>query len=114
MHTNTDRKLRLPLIKPSLCDDDGWVRQCVRADAPSSFMAVLNSPALDCQARQVLGNDADTDVRTIDEIRCRLKPKCIIERIRAADGKGLVALAAVQSNDYSRTLGITRQFRVTE
>ncbi len=107
-------KFRLYLIKPSHYDDEGYVIQWVRSDVPSNSMAVLNSLALDCQARQVLGDDVDIEVTTIDEIHCRLKPKRIIERIRAADGKGLVALVAVQSNQYPRALDIARQFRAAD
>ena len=109
-----NRKFRLFLIKPSHYDGDGYVIQWVRSEVPSNSMAVLNSLALDCQSRQVLGPDVDIEITTVDEIHTRVNPKKIIKQIRAAGGGGLVGLVAVQSNQYPRAMDIARVFRAAD
>ena len=101
----------LYLIKPSHYDDDGYPIQWVRAETPSNTMGVLNGLAMDCQRRQVLGDNVDIVVETLDEIHRRIRPEKIIRTIQANGGKGLIAILGVQSNQYPRAVDIGRKFR---
>ena len=104
-------RFRLYLIKPSHYDDDGYVIQWVRSEVPSNSLAVLFGLALDCRARRILGDAVDIEIRTIDEIHHRVRPRRIISDIRGNGGKGLVAIVGVQSNQYPRALDIARPLR---
>lgn len=99
------------LIKPSHYDDDGYVIQWLRSEVPSNTMAALNGILLDCIERQVLGEQVEVEVMAIDETNTRVQPAKIIETIRAAGGRGLVALIGVQSNQYPRAMDIARPLR---
>ncbi len=110
----TRKSFRIFLIKPSHYDDDGYPIQWIRSDVPSNSMAVLNSLAIDCQARRVLGDDVDIEVTTIDEIHSRVRPERIARQIKANGGKGMVALVAVQSNQYPRALDIAKRVRESD
>lgn len=102
---------RLYLIKPSHYDDDGYVIQWFRSDIPSNTLAVLNGLTLDCQDRLVLGDQVDIVTTSLDEANCRIRPQRIIREIRAAGGKGLVALVGVQTNQFPRAVDLARPLR---
>ncbi|MEE8297663.1 MAG: radical SAM protein, partial [Hyphomicrobium sp.] len=104
-------KFLIYLIKPSHYDDDGYVIQWYRSEIPSNTMAVLNGIVLDCNDRRVLGDNVDIEVITADETNTRIRPKDIIREIGANDGKGIVALIGVQSNQFPRAMDIARPLR---
>jgi hypothetical protein len=109
--TPSRRKFLLYLVKPSHYDDDGYVIQWVRSAIPSNSLAVLYGIASDCNDRRTLGPDVDIDIVAIDETNCRVRPRQIINAIKANDGFGMVALIGVQSNQFPRSLDIARPLR---
>jgi hypothetical protein len=105
------RIFHLYLIKPSHCDDDGYVIQWVRSSIPANTLAALNCLALDCAERRVLGDDVELRITSWDETNTRVRPDRIIRQIRESGGRGLVALVGVQSNQFPRALDIARPLR---
>jgi radical SAM superfamily enzyme YgiQ (UPF0313 family) len=107
----TTRLFHLFLIKPSHYDDDGYVIQWARSSIPANTLAALNGLALDCAERRVLGEDVEIRVTAWDETNTRIRPDRIIRQIRETDGRGLVALVGVQSNQFPRAVDIARPLR---
>ena len=104
-------KFLIYMIKPSHYDDDGYIIQWVRSEVPSNTLAALYGIAEDCIERQVLGDDVDIEIAALDEYNTRIRPKKIIQDIRAAGGNALIALVGVQSNQFPRAVDIARDFR---
>ncbi|MET1415752.1 B12-binding domain-containing radical SAM protein [Roseibium sp. HPY-6] len=102
-------KFHIEIIKPSHYDDDGYVLQWWKAWIPSNSMACLYAIAQDCAARTVLGADTEIAVGAYDEMTMRVPLRQIIEKTR--DGRGIVCLVGVQSNQFPRALDIARQLR---
>ncbi len=100
---------RLVLIKPSHYDDDGYVIQWVRSAIPSNTLAALNSLAMDCAQRQVLGTDVDIVVDCYDETNSVLPIENMIRNIRKASA-GMVAIVGVQSNQFPRAVDLATSF----
>jgi radical SAM superfamily enzyme YgiQ (UPF0313 family) len=98
----------LHLIKPSHYDDDGYVIQWYRSDIPSNTLAALYGIALDCEQRQVLGEDVEIRVEVHDETNFRLSHDKIIRAFEVVGGKGMVALVGVQSNQFPRARDLAR------
>ena len=107
----TTRLFQLILIKPSHYDDDGYVIQWARSSIPANTLAALNGLALDCAERRVLGDGVEIRVTAWDETNTRIRPDRIIRQIRESDGRGLVALVGVQSNQFPRAVDIARPLR---
>jgi len=105
------RTFQVVLVKPSHYDDDGYVIQWSRSTIPSNSLATLYGLVLDADARKVLGDDVDISVTAFDETNTRVRPKEIIESVRAATAGGLVAMVGVQSNQYPRALDLARELR---
>ncbi len=104
------QKFLLYLIKPSHYDDDGYVIQWMRSAIPSNSLAVLYGLAAECRDRGVLG-DVDLEIIPLDETNTRIRPQRIANEIRAAGGRGMVALVGVQSNQFPRSLDLARRLR---
>ena len=100
---------RLVLIRPSHYDDDGYVIQWVRSAIPSNTLATLNSLAMDCARRQVLGKDVGIVVDCYDETNTVLPIKSIIRTVQKA-AAGMVALVGVQSNQFPRAVDLATSF----
>ena len=107
----TPKRFELFLIKPSHYDDDGYVIQWWRSSIPANTLATLNSLALDCAERRVLGDDVEIRVTVWDETNTRIRPQAIIEAVTAAGGHGMVGLVGVQTNQYPRALDLARPLR---
>jgi radical SAM superfamily enzyme YgiQ (UPF0313 family) len=105
------RVFPLFLIKPSHYDDDGYVIQWARSSIPANTLAALYGLALDCQQRQVLGDDVDIQITVWDETNTRIRTDRIVESIRKAGGRGLVALVGVQTNQFPRAVDLARRLR---
>jgi len=105
------RIFELFLIKPSHYDDDGYIIQWARSSIPSNSLAILHGLALDCAERQVLGADVEIRITAWDETNTRIVPLQIVDRIRAAGGRGLVGLVGVQSNQFPRAIDLAARFR---
>ena len=105
----TRQQFSLVLIKPSHYDDDGYVIQWLRSAVPSNSLAVVNGLALDCKQRQVLGEDVEIVISSMDEDNTRIRTKRIARQL--AGGRGLVILVGVQSNQFPRAMDIARPLR---
>ncbi len=105
------RPFHLVMIKPSHYDDNGYVIQWLRSAIPSNTLAALNGLAEDCAKRNVLGDDVDLMLTTIDETNTRVQPDRIIQLIQDSGGLGMVALVGVQSNQFPRAMDLARPMR---
>jgi radical SAM superfamily enzyme YgiQ (UPF0313 family) len=105
------QRFSLVLIKPSHYDDDGYVIQWLRSAIPSNTLAALNGLALDCHQRRVLGDDVVIDISAFDEANARIQPERIARGIARNGGRGMVALAGVQTNQFPRAMDIARRLR---
>jgi radical SAM superfamily enzyme YgiQ (UPF0313 family) len=103
------KRFSLVLIKPSHYDDDGYVIQWFRSAIPSNTLAVLHGLALDCQERRVLGDDIEIEVTAFDECNTHIRPARLARQLK--NGRGLVALVGVQSNQFPRAMDIARPLR---
>jgi hypothetical protein len=104
-----NQRFSLILIKPSHYDDEGYVIQWSRSAVPSNSLAVVHGLALDCKERRVLGDDVDIVISSMDEDNTRIRPQRIVRQMR--DGRGLVVLVGVQSNQFPRAMDIARPLR---
>jgi hypothetical protein len=98
------------LIKPSHYDDDGYVIQWYRSAVPSNSLAVMNGLVQDCCRRKVLGEHVEVEIQSMDEDNTRIRTQQIMRKLR--DGKGLVILVGVQSNQFPRAMDIALPLRV--
>src|SRR5690348_1902220 len=97
------------LIKPSHYDDDGYVIQWLRSAVPSNSLAVMHGLALDCKNRQVLGDDVEIVISSMDEDNTRIRTQKIARQL--VGRRGLVVLVGVQSNQFPRAMDIARPLR---
>jgi len=97
------------LIKPSHYDDEGYVIQWGRSAIPSNSLAALNALAMDCAARQVLGEDIRIYVEIYDETNAVIPTKRIIQRIQNGCG-GMIGFVGVQTNQFPRSLDLGKPF----
>ena len=105
------KAFHIVLLKPSHYDDDGYVIQWWRSGIPSNTLAVLYAMARDASERRVLGPDVDMRITVIDETNTRVSPDKLAAMIKGDGGRGVVALAGVQSNQYPRAMDIARRLR---
>jgi len=108
---HTTQKFVVEIIKPSHYDDDGYVIQWRRAFIPSNSLGCMYALAQDAADRQVLGAEVEIEINAYDECHTVIPMGKIIERIRANDGKGIVLLAGVQSNQFPRAMDLASEFR---
>lgn len=107
-----DRKeFLVEIIKPSHYDDDGYLIQWFRAFVPSNSLACLYALVQDVEDRKALGDDVRIAVRAYDECHTIIPVRKIIRRIRANEGRGVVFLAGVQTNQMPRALELAKTFR---
>jgi radical SAM superfamily enzyme YgiQ (UPF0313 family) len=99
----------LIMIRPSRYDDDGYVIQWFRSAIPSNTLAVMCGLAQNSKERKVLGNGVEIIIEACDESNTRIRPERIVEKI--GNGRGLVALVGVQSNQFPRAMDIARLLR---
>ncbi len=112
MTTNTAPEVfYLVMIKPTHYDDDGYPIQWLRSAIPSNTLACLNGLAEDSRRRKILGPSVDLRLRTYDETNRRIRPLRIVQQIKQAGGRGLIALAGVQTNQFPRAMDLARTFR---
>tara|TARA_B100000315_G_C14586223_1_gene593156 strand:+ start:134 stop:1879 length:1746 start_codon:yes stop_codon:yes gene_type:complete len=107
------RIFRLVVVKPSHYDNDGYVIQWVRSAIPSNTLAALNSLAMDCAQRQVLGKDVDIVVDCYDETNTVLPIENIVHNIQKASA-GMVVFVGVQSNQFPRAVDLAMHFIQTD
>ena len=105
------RTFQLILIKPTRYDDDGYPVQWLRSPLPANTLSCLYAIADDCRQRDVLGNEVDIRIRTIDECNQRVVPARLIQEIKDTSGSALVCLVGVQSNQFPRAVDLAKPFR---
>jgi len=110
--TEARQHFTLVLIKPSHYDDDGYVIQWLRSAIPSNSLAVLYGLALDCRDRKVLGEGVEWAIHAFDETNTRIRPERIVKMI--GNGRGMVGLVGVQSNQYPHAMDLARRFRAAD
>jgi radical SAM superfamily enzyme YgiQ (UPF0313 family) len=112
-HTATcaNNRFHVELIKPSHYDDDGYVIQWFKAWIPSNSLASLYGLAIQAAQNKVLGEGVEILVNAYDETNTVVPTDCILRRIQAADGHGMVCMVGVQSNQYPRAMDMARRFR---
>lgn len=98
------------LIKPSHYDDDGYVIQWYRSAMPSNSLAAITSLVEDCRQRKVLGEQVAIEIRSMDEDDTRIRTQRLARELK--DGRGLVILVGVQSNQFPRAMDIALPLRV--
>lgn len=108
------RQFHLVMIKPSHYDDEGYVIQWMISLIPSNTLAALNGLAVDCQRRDVLGEDTEIAISTYDETNSRVDPRRIMRSLPADRTQSLIALVGVQSNQFPRAMDIARAFRAQD
>ena len=104
----TKERFRFIMIKPTRYCDDGYPVQWFRSLIPSNSLAVVNSLAVDCGARGVLGPDVEIELEAYDETNCKVPVKRIISQAKKSGGCTLVALVGVQSNQFPRAVDLAR------
>ena len=103
------QRFSLILVKPSHYDDDGYVIQWLRSAIPSNSLAVLYGLAQDCIERKVLGEGVEIVVTALDETNTRIRPERLAREI--GEGRGMVGLVGVQSNQFPRAMDLARRLR---
>ena len=107
----THRKFFITLIKPSHYDDQGYVIQWRRSFVPSNTLGCVLALVEDVKARNALGDHVEMVVNAYDEINVVVPTKKIISQIKNEGGNGIVMMIGVQSNQFPRTIDLTRKFR---
>ncbi len=98
-------RFHITLIKPSHYDDEGYVIQWKRSAIPSNSLAALYAIAMDSARRKVLGSHIEIRVDAYDETNTVIPIKKIIKQI-SKEGKGLVGLVGVQTNQFPRAVDL--------
>jgi len=109
--SSSAKRFHLLLVKPSHYDDDGYVIQWARSAVPSNTMAAIYGLAIDCNRRQVLGDDVEIVVTAIDETNTRIRVSDLADRLSKDSEGALVALIGVQSNQFPRAVDLALQFQ---
>ena len=109
--TRSRTQFFVEIIKPSHYDDDGYVIQWVRGFIPSNSLACLYALVHSTAERRVLGVDVDVVASAYDETTTVIPVSAIIRRIKQGDGRGLVLMAGVQSNQFPRAADLAHEFR---
>jgi radical SAM superfamily enzyme YgiQ (UPF0313 family) len=107
------RTLRLVLIKPSRYDDDGYVVRHWRGVLPSNTLAALYALTEQVASSGVLGESVAVSLDAYDETVHRVDPREIARRHRALrpDDLTVIALVAVQTNQWPRASDLALEFR---
>jgi hypothetical protein len=99
------------LIQPSYYDEDGYVIQWWRFAPASESLPILNAVFEELRERRVLGDSVQIVVRAMEEGSTRIRTDRLARELK--DGKGLVILAGVQPNRFSRAMDLALPLRVT-
>ncbi len=109
--SNTPKRLRIVLIKPSKYDDEGFVIRHYRGVLPSNTLACLYSLTEDVRKREALGKGVQVEVELFDETVQKIPVERIIRSGRQRSSRTVVGLAGVQSNQFPRAADLARRFR---
>jgi hypothetical protein len=98
------------MVKPSRYDETGYVVQWIFQPVPANSLACVNGLLQDCVDRKVLGEDVDIRLHPIDECNQRVDIDGLLAMIERDGGRGMLAMVGVQSNQFPRTMDISRRF----
>ncbi len=104
------RRLTLYLIKPSRYDDDGYVIRHFRGVIPSNTLMALCGLTRNAVDRGELG-DVRVETVLVDEAVERIPYRRIRRDSRRPDGRVVMALCGVQTNQFPRAQDLARRFR---
>jgi radical SAM superfamily enzyme YgiQ (UPF0313 family) len=109
----SSRTLRLVLVKPSRYDDDGYVVRHWRGVLPSNTLAAIYSLTEQVTASGVLGEGVEVSLDAYDETVQRVEAEAVARRNRARRPGDLtvIALVAVQTNQWPRAADLALDFR---
>ncbi|HSG01766.1 MAG TPA: radical SAM protein [Vicinamibacterales bacterium] len=103
------RSLTVVLVRPTRYDEDGYVVRHWRGTLPSNTLSCLNGLTEDAVTSGALGTLPVT-VLAFDEAVDRIDPRRLGRKLRRPGARVLVALAGVQTNQFSRARDLARQF----
>jgi hypothetical protein len=98
------------MVKPSRYDESGYVVQWIFQPVPANSLACVNGLLQDCVDRKVLGENVDIRLHPIDECNRRVDVDGLLAMIERDGGRGMLAMVGVQSNQFPRTMEISRRF----
>ncbi len=78
---------------------------------PSNSLACLYTLTKDVVSSHLLGEDCQIRIDAYDESNTRIPVRKIIHMIKKANGKGVVCLVGVQTNQFPRAMDLSRRFR---
>ncbi|GIX42387.1 MAG: hypothetical protein KatS3mg129_2120 [Leptospiraceae bacterium] len=105
------KKYRFYLIKPSLYDDEGYVIRFSRGVLPSNTLTVLYG-LLDHYLNELKQEYSyEYQIEIYDEIVDKINPKKFYKKTLKNNEQGIVFLAGVQSNQFSRATDLAIQFQ---
>ncbi len=110
---HSGRTLNVVLIKPSRYDDDGYVVRHWRGVLPSNTLAAIHSLTERVAASGELGPGVSVRLGAYDETVHRVDPVAIARRHRPRRPSDLtlIALVAVQTNQWPRAADLALEFR---
>ncbi len=98
------------MIKPTHYDDDGYPITWYRSIIPSNTLAAFHGLLKDCAYRKVLGENVEFDFQPHDECNVRVRPAKITRSVSKCNGKTLICLVGVQSNQFPRAIDLATMF----
>lgn len=107
---NSPRRLEVFLIRPTKYDDDGYLLRHVRGVLPSNSLACLHALTEDVRRRKALGN-VEIGVHLCDESVQTLPERRMRQLGRDPGTKIVACLVGAQTNQFPRTIELTRRFR---
>jgi radical SAM superfamily enzyme YgiQ (UPF0313 family) len=111
--SDSPRRLTVVLIKPSRYDDDGYVVRHWRGVLPSNTLAALHSLTEKVASAGALGAGTEVRIAAYDETVHQVDATAVARRHRprGPDDLTLIALVAVQTNQWPRAADLAIAFR---
>lgn len=98
------------IIRPTRYGRDGYPLRWGKAFMPSNSLTCIYALVDDCKQRQVLGPDVDIQIHPIDETSKRVEHRELIDLVKKDNGRGMVMMVGVQSNQFPRAVDLSAQF----
>ncbi len=98
------------LVKPTHYDKYGCPIQWFRSIIPSNSLACVYGLALDCEEREVLGDEVEFKITLVDEVNQRVRPGRMIAAARKDNARAPLCLIGGQSNQFPRAMDIAHPF----
>jgi radical SAM superfamily enzyme YgiQ (UPF0313 family) len=105
------QNVQLWLIKPSNYDDEGYVVTHFRGVLPSNTLNCLAALTQDVLSRRLLDEDVAVTLHLLDETVQTIPVEKICRKARKSQGRTVVCLVGVQTNQFPRACDLARAFR---